>query len=183
MAQITDWPIPSGPSGLAMRQQVNLIAEALRTQNSGAVAPTPTVAGMEWFDTSVSPGVLKVRNSANDGWLQPTPPELTQLQAESATGVNSTVFGTVSGERLGQAIATKSGAKPIPASGAGQWINVNGTGNISIPAGGTWAYAITSYTSAGASYEANAGVVAGGTLIFPGGASANVCRGFAWRIA
>jgi hypothetical protein len=69
MAQITDWPIPSGPSGLAMRQQVNLITEALRTQNSGDAAPTPTIAGMEWFDTSVSPGVLKVRNSANDGWI------------------------------------------------------------------------------------------------------------------
>jgi len=69
MAQITDWPIPTGPSGLAMRQQVNLITEALRTSNSGATAPTPTVAGMLWFDTSVSPGLLKQRNNANDAWV------------------------------------------------------------------------------------------------------------------
>ena len=69
MAQITTWPIPSGPSGLAMRQQVNLITEALRTSNSGATAPTPTVAGMLWYDTSVTPGIQKIRNSANDGWF------------------------------------------------------------------------------------------------------------------
>ena len=69
MAQITTWPIPSGPSGLAMRQQVNLITEALRTSNSGATAPTPTAAGMLWFDTSATPGVLKQRNSANDAWV------------------------------------------------------------------------------------------------------------------
>ena len=73
MAQITTWPIPSGPSGLAMRQQVNLITEALRTSNSGATAPTPTVAGMLWFDTSTTPGVLKQRNSANDDWVAVVP--------------------------------------------------------------------------------------------------------------
>ena len=82
MAQITTWPIPSGPSGLAMRQQVNLITEALRTSNSGATAPTPTVAGMLWFDRSATPGVLKQRNSANDDWVAVAAPTPT-----SATGV------------------------------------------------------------------------------------------------
>jgi len=52
-----------------MRQQVNLITEALRTSNSGATAPTPTVAGMLWYDTSVTPGILYQRNNANDAWV------------------------------------------------------------------------------------------------------------------
>jgi hypothetical protein len=38
-------------------------------------------------------------------WGKPSPPELSQIQAESATGVNSTPFGTVNGLRLAQAIA------------------------------------------------------------------------------
>ena len=86
MAQITTWPIPSGPSGLAMRQQVNLITEALRTSNSGATAPTPTVAGMLWFDTSATPGVLKQRNSANDAWATLGAPAIPSASAGTGVG-------------------------------------------------------------------------------------------------
>jgi len=57
-----------------------------------------------WFRACVA-GVFSA-------WRQPTPPELTQLQAENPA---STVFGTVSGQRLAQAIDTRS-----PAFGLGQ---------------------------------------------------------------
>ena len=100
MAQTTTWPIPSGPSGLAMRQQVNLITEALRTSNSGATAPTPTVAGMLWFDTSTTPGVLKQRNSANDDWVAVVP----------VSGRNLIINGSGRINQLGYSSGTATGS-------------------------------------------------------------------------
>jgi hypothetical protein len=63
-----------------------------------------------WFRACVA-GVFSA-------WRQPTPPELTQLQAENPA---STVFGTVSGQRLGQAARVwgyTSAATTLPAAGA-----------------------------------------------------------------
>jgi len=111
MAQITTWPIPSGPSGLAMRQQVNLITEALRTSNSGATAPTPTVAGMLWYDTSVTPGIQKIRNSANDGWfvlLADNSDESTQLS--QLAGRNLIINGSGRINQRGYVSATATAA-------------------------------------------------------------------------
>jgi len=111
MAQITTWPIPSGPSGLAMRQQVNLITEALRTSNSGATAPTPTVAGMLWYDTSVTPGIQKIRNSANDGWfvlLADNSDESTQLS--QLAGRNLIINGSGRINQRGYVSGTATGA-------------------------------------------------------------------------
>ena len=111
MAQITTWPIPSGPSGLAMRQQVNLITEALRTSNSGATAPTPTVAGMLWYDTSVTPGIQKIRNSANDGWfvlLADNSDESTQLS--QLAGRNLIINGSGRINQLGYSSGTATGS-------------------------------------------------------------------------
>jgi hypothetical protein len=69
VSQITTWAIPAGPSGLELRQQANATTEALRSGNSGASAPSPTVPGMLWFDTSGGAGVLRIRNAADDGWI------------------------------------------------------------------------------------------------------------------
>ena len=68
MSQTTTWAVPSAPSGLAMRNTVNTIFDVLRSNSSGASAPSPTVAGMLWFDESVSPPVLRQRNAANTAW-------------------------------------------------------------------------------------------------------------------
>ena len=68
---------------------------------------------------------------------------------------------------------TTSFLKPV----TGQWVQLAGSNPV-IPAGGTWAYQVTNYTSGGAATGAIAGIVAGGTAV--GGANSN---GFAWKIS
>ena len=70
MSQTATWAVPSAPSGLAMRNTVNTMVDVLRSSSSGASAPSPTVAGMFWFDESVSPAVLRIRNSSNTAWIR-----------------------------------------------------------------------------------------------------------------
>jgi hypothetical protein len=56
-------------SGLQFRQDLNACLSAIKSGNSGATEPASPVAGMVWFDTSVSPAVFRYRNSNNNGWL------------------------------------------------------------------------------------------------------------------
>ena len=90
------------------RADLNLLLDAIVSNNSGTTAPSTTFANMFWYDTTA--GVMKQRNEANSAWvtLELTPTilvSLTQTQAEDAT---STVFGQVSGQRLSQAIAEQA---------------------------------------------------------------------------
>ena len=164
MAQITTWPIPSGPSGLAMRQQVNLITEALRTSNSGATAPTPTVAGMLWYDTSVTPGIQKIRNSANDGWfvlLADNSDESTQLS--QLAGRNLIINGSGRINQRGYVSATTTAAANQFTLDrwfvivSGQNLTFTGTGagsTMTAPAGGA-AQVIEGANIAGGTYVIN----------------------------
>lgn len=68
MAQTTDYEIANS-SGLVFRGRVNEVFAAVQSSNSGTTAPTYTIQGMLWLDTSVSPAVLRRRNSANTAWL------------------------------------------------------------------------------------------------------------------
>ncbi len=54
-------------NGAAFRADINSALAALFSLNSGASAPTFTVAYMLWADTST--GVLKIRNAANSAWI------------------------------------------------------------------------------------------------------------------
>jgi len=90
------------------RADLNLLLDAIVSNNSGATAPSTTFANMFWYDTTTS--LMKQRNEANSAWvtLELTPTilvSLTQTQAEDAA---STVFGQVSGQRLSQAIAEQA---------------------------------------------------------------------------
>lgn len=49
------------------RQQVNEALQALVSLSSGATEPSPTYAYQHWADTGS--GLLKMRNAANDGWI------------------------------------------------------------------------------------------------------------------
>lgn len=49
------------------RADMNNAHLAHASNNSGATAPTTTIAGMWWFDTATK--VLKLRNATNDAWL------------------------------------------------------------------------------------------------------------------
>ena len=97
-------------SAPAFRGDLNSALEALGTLSSGATAPATTYANMLWYDTANN--ILKMRSEADDAWialgtldqsLNTFAPagvaELTQVQAEDDT---STVFGQVSGQRLGR---------------------------------------------------------------------------------
>lgn len=53
----------------AVRADMNNALAALFSNSSGATTPTPTAAYQTWVDTSVSPALWKVRNSANSAWL------------------------------------------------------------------------------------------------------------------
>jgi hypothetical protein len=67
MAQTTSFAI-ANDSGIAVRLRINEVIAALLSASSGSTAPTSTVAGMLWFDTGVSPAVLRQRNSTNTDW-------------------------------------------------------------------------------------------------------------------
>ena len=101
------------------RADLNLLLDAIVSNNSGTTAPSTTFANMFWYDTTAE--VMKQRNEANSAWVTldfTSTGSLTQTQAEDAT---STVFGSVSGQRLFQAIAEQ-------AIGVGQdWKNVVGS--------------------------------------------------------
>jgi hypothetical protein len=64
-----DYVIDDGP-GVVVRGDFNAVLEAIRTNNSGPVAPAVTFPGMWWLDTSdpLGPGAIKIRSALNDGW-------------------------------------------------------------------------------------------------------------------
>jgi hypothetical protein len=55
-------------AGAAVRARINEVIAALQSTSSGSTAPVATTAGMLWVDTSVSPPVLRRRNTTNTGW-------------------------------------------------------------------------------------------------------------------
>jgi len=54
-------------TGITVRAALNAALQALISNSSGATEPTTKYAFMWWYDTTA--GVLKQRNSANDGWV------------------------------------------------------------------------------------------------------------------
>ena len=67
MAQTSSFTI-ANDAGAAVRARITEVIAALASANAGASAPTATVAGMLWLDTSASPPVLRRRNATNTGW-------------------------------------------------------------------------------------------------------------------
>ena len=63
-------------SGAAVRADINLALKAILTTNSGTEPSTSTTTGLDtpiaymlWADTSVSPNLLKIRDSSNSAWI------------------------------------------------------------------------------------------------------------------
>lgn len=67
MAQTSTFTI-ANEAGASVRARLNQVIAALQSANAGSVAPTTTLAGMLWLDTSVSPPVLRRRNATDTGW-------------------------------------------------------------------------------------------------------------------
>jgi hypothetical protein len=100
-------------SAPAARTDMNNALQAILTQNSGATAPSTTVANMIWYDTSTD--LLKMRNEANSGWITVGTVNQSTSNFESAT-VNGKTIGTLTSAG-GIAYATSTSA--LAAIGAG----------------------------------------------------------------
>jgi hypothetical protein len=61
-----DYVVSNG-SGAAVREDINSLAGAIASLNSGTTAPTTTFAHMLWADETT--GILKQRNAANSAWI------------------------------------------------------------------------------------------------------------------
>ena len=55
-------------SGASFRSDLNNCLAAILSNNSNASSPSTTVAYMLWADTNSA--TLKIRNSANDDWVE-----------------------------------------------------------------------------------------------------------------
>ena len=67
MSQVSDYDIANA-SGAAVRSDINLVFDAVKTLNSGSSDPTNAVAFMLYGDTSDN--ILKIRNSANSSFTE-----------------------------------------------------------------------------------------------------------------
>ena len=64
----------------ATRADINLVLQAILTQNSKATAPSTTAVNMIWYDTANN--IIKVRNEDDDAWIS-----LWTLDQSADTGV------------------------------------------------------------------------------------------------
>ena len=101
MAQTTSFVLANA-AGAAVRARINEVIAALQSTSAGASAPTATVAGMLWVDTSVSPPALKRRNATNNGW---------DLMLDAASNLSGLANITMARTNLGLGtMSTKSAA-------------------------------------------------------------------------
>ena len=109
-------------SGASFRSDLNDALQAVLTNNSSASAPSTTAAYMFWADTNT--GILKIRNSANDAWV-----ELLQLD-----GTLTIEDGSASAVGLGFRDELNTG---IFSSGASNFdVSIAGTTRLNISATG-----------------------------------------------
>ena len=83
-------------SGATVRADINNMALAISSNNSGSSAPSTTYAYLWWLDTSAN--VLKLRNSANNAWI--TMPF--SIGANNTVDING---GTIDGTNIGASSA------------------------------------------------------------------------------
>ena len=69
MAQSTDITL-ANQSGANFRTELNSILAALSSQQSGSSEPSATNAYQWWIDSSSSPALLKIRNGANNAFIE-----------------------------------------------------------------------------------------------------------------
>ena len=86
-----DYVIDNGP-GLAVRQDMNAVLQAVVTQNSGPIEPSTPFPGMFWLDTSFPPnGLMRQRNQSNTAWIGATLGNIVKtLRATSGTWTKPT---------------------------------------------------------------------------------------------
>ena len=134
----------------ATRADINLVLQAILTQNSKSSAPSTTAVNMIWYDTANN--ILKMRNEADDAWIS-----LWTLDQSADTGVPTNLnivsdttpqlggtldtngqlvqFGDSSGATDDRLQFGASQDLLIYHDGSHSYVTDNGTGNLKI--GGT----------------------------------------------
>ncbi len=101
--------------GATFRADLNNCLGDIQSSNSGGSAPSTTVAYKIWADTSAN--LLKIRNSANNGWL--TLGDLTDANNLGlATKASPTFSGTVTS--AGDLVLTGTGSLQLPSGTTAQ---------------------------------------------------------------
>lgn len=92
-----DFVISDAP-GLPIRLDLQAAVQALATCSSGPDAPATTYAGQLWLNTSVPPnGQLRMRNQANDAWIDIAGFPGKASSAEAIAGTNDDKYVTPAG--------------------------------------------------------------------------------------
>ena len=80
--------------GATVRADMNNVLAAVQSLNSGTGAPSSTVAGMLWLDTSGGlPYALKIRDGGNNHWL--TIASVTDPGSDGNIETSATIKGTI----------------------------------------------------------------------------------------
>lgn len=96
-------------SGANLRADLNLALKALVSNSSGPTAPATTFAFQFWVDTSVTPNLLRIRNSANNAWIR---------------------IGRVDLEAFGLKFLEASNSEPASPQPYQYWVDTNGVNPI-----------------------------------------------------
>lgn len=130
-------------TGLQFRTDLNNTLAAIVSNNSGATAPSTTFAYMWWADTSA--GILKIRNSANNAWINvgalsgSSVMPVIPLGSNSAPGLyfeGDSNTGLFSGG-ADLASITVGGTELLRADGVLTYLKFLGTKGVLIPSGTT----------------------------------------------
>ena len=103
MSQVSNYNIANA-SGASVRSDLNAVLDAIKTLNSGGSDPTNTAAFMPYVDTADSNN-LKIRNSANDGFIT----------VGSINSPNLGLLPVAGGTMTGQLLADDSSGAASPA--------------------------------------------------------------------
>ena len=100
-------------AGVAFRQQLNTLMEAVATNNSGATPPETTYPHQWWIDLTA--GWVKQRNAANDGWVSVLPIGKTGATAEDLAAL-TVIVDSINGDyfRKNNILGTVSQASGVP---------------------------------------------------------------------
>ena len=119
----------SNQSGASFRSDLNNALAAILSNNSNASSPSVTVAYMIWVDTNANK--LKIRNSANDAWI-----DLINLDGSIARDLQLTgAAANINFDQSDNALEFNDNAKAVFGSGEDLTITHDGSNSIINDAG------------------------------------------------
>ena len=127
-------------SGASFRSDLNNALAAVLSNNSNASSPSTTVAYMIWVDTNANK--LKIRNSANDAWVDLINLDGTIARDLTLTGASANIVFDQSENALefaddAKAVFGTGSDLTISHTGGNSIIEDSGTGNLQLKTNGT----------------------------------------------